>query len=341
MTQHLTIRTQLLVLSATLLFIVAAGQLIFGTFFARSYFLGQKRKEIEDFFWYIQENYTSDEPEALYELLREGEDVQNIRVAIFDEEQELLYTSRPIHEGSSAEPVFPVLSEDILFSETPSVQELPARDTEDAQLGLTGEFMFQGETRYVLLWVMVASIESSSRAFSHVSVYIVAFVLVVGALASLLFARKISRPIQEIQQVSCQMANLDFSARANEDASTAELCALAGSINQMAEQLSTAVEELRLANARLQEDMERQKRLDRMQREFVANVSHEMKTPLCLLQMYAENLKYNVSGIDKNYYCDTIIEEAGRLSDMVGAMLELSSIENGFSAMSFTNLDLG
>lgn len=104
-----------------------------------------------------------------------------------------------MHEGYGAEPFFPTLNGDIPFSETPSVQELPARDAEDAQLGLTGEFIFQGEQRYVLLWVMVASIESSIQAFSHVSIYIVAFVLAVGALASLVFARKISRPIQEMQ----------------------------------------------------------------------------------------------------------------------------------------------
>lgn len=137
------------------------------------------------------------------------------------------------------------------------------------------------------------------------------------------------------------MAALDFSARADEAAPAAELRDLAGSINQMAEQLSAAVEDLRLANAKLQEDVERQKQLEQMQREFVANVSHEMKTPLCLLQMYAENLKYNVSGIDKDYYCDTIINEAERLNDMVGAMLELSSIENGLAAMTFAPLDLG
>ena len=120
-----------------------------------------------------------------------------------------------------------------------------------------------------------------------------------------------------------------------------ELRDLAGSVNQMAGQLSGAIEELRRANSQLQEDVERQKRLEQMRREFVAAASHEMKTPLCLLQMYAENLKDNVSGIDKDYYCDTIIDEVERLSDLVGGMLELSAVENGLSAMEMEPLDLG
>ncbi len=340
MRRALSIRTQLLGLCAALLLIVAVGQLLFGTFFARAYFLHQKKEEISDFFYYIRENYT-DSTQELYELLREGEDVQNIRVAIYDEAGELLYTSRPMREGYGVESFFPALEEGIPFSEEPEVRELPARGGEDAQLGLTGMFYCDGEARYVMLWVMVASIESSISAFNHVSAYIVGIVLAAGALASVLFARKITRPLQEIQQVSRQMADLDFSAKADETAPVSELRSLAGSVNEMGAQLSGAIEELRQANEHLRQDVDRQKRLEQMRREFVANVSHEMKTPLCLLQMYAENLKRNVAGIDKDYYCDTIIDEAGRLSDMVGSMLELSAMENGLSEMTMEPLDLG
>ena len=341
MRRALSIRTQVLSLCAALLLIAAAGQLLFGTFFARTYFLQQKKAEIENFFGYIRENYPGDDPAQLYELLREGEDIQNIRVAIYDASGALIYTSRPMGEGYGVEPFFPTLDENIPFSETPEAQELPGRTREDAQLGLTGEFSFQGEDRYVLLWVMVASIESSITAFNHASAWITAGVLLVGALAAALFARKIARPIRRIQQVSRQMASLDFSARADEAVGVSELRDLAGSVNQMAGQLSGAIGELRRANSQLQEDVERQKRLEQMRREFVAAASHEMKTPLCLLQMYAENLKDNVSGIDKDYYCDTIIDEVERLSDLVGGMLELSAVENGLSAMEMEPLDLG
>ena len=78
-----------------------------------------------------------------------------------------------------------------------------------------------------------------------------------------------------------------------------------------------------------------------MRREFVANVSHEMKTPLCLLQMYAENLKYNVEGIDREEYCSIIIDEVERLNELVAGMLELSTVENDLADMAHTPIDLG
>ena len=335
-----SIRTQVLGLCVALLLIAAVGQLLFGTFFARGYFLHQKETEIEEFFSYIRDNYSGDSPSQLYELLRDGEDVKNIRVAIYDERGVLVYTSRPMRESYGVEPFFPELNEDIPFSSTPQAQELPGGARGDAQLGLTGKFEFQGQTRYVLLWVMVASIESSVSAFNHVSVWIVGAVLVAGALAAWLLARRITVPIQRIQQVSRKMAALDFSARADESVKVCELRDLAVSVNQMSGQLSCSIEELRKANSKLREDVDRQKRLEDMRREFVAAASHEMKTPLCLLQMYAENLKNDISGIDKDYYCDTIVDEVSRLSDLVSSMLELSAIENGLADMDMVPLDL-
>ncbi len=333
-----SIRTRLLSFSALLLALVAAGQLSFGLFFARPYFLHCKKVEMERLFSHLRSNYT-DDPQQLYQLLREGEDADNIRILISDGFR-LVYTSRPVDGSSPGGPPLPALSGQV-FSYDPTAVELPSRGGEEAMLSLTGRFDWEGSSRYVLLWVMVESVESSIALFNQVSLYILAAVLVVGAAAGALLARSISRPIQEIQKVSRQVADLDFSARAEEEGSIRELSDLAGSVNRMAGHLSAAVEELKTANAALRRDVDRQKQLEQMRREFVANVSHEMKTPLCLLQMYAENLKNNVSGIDKDEYCDIIIDEAQRLNQMVGSMLELSSMENGLSAMEPVPLDLG
>ena len=72
MRRAFSIRTQVLAQCAALLLMAAAGQLLFGTFFARSYFLQQKKAEIEEFFGDIRDRYPGDDPAQLYELLREG-----------------------------------------------------------------------------------------------------------------------------------------------------------------------------------------------------------------------------------------------------------------------------
>ena len=332
-----SIRTRLLAFTALLLLLVAAGQLVFGLFLARPYFLRSKKAEMEDFFTYLRSNY-SDNTQQLYELLRPGEDGDNIRVLIHDGRR-VVYTSRPMDINVPDAPPLPALS-DQTFSTEPEAVELPFRG-EESMLCLTGRFSYGGGERYVVLWVMVESVESSIALFNRFSLLILAFVLAVGAAAGILLARSIARPIREIRTVSRQVADLDFTARADESSSIRELAELAGSVNRMAGHLSAAVEELRLANAALQRDVDRQRQLDQMRREFVANVSHEMKTPLCLLQMYAENLKNGVPGIDREEYCDIIVDEVQRLNQMVGSMLELSSIENGLASMRQVPLELG
>ena len=335
-----SIRTRLTAASAVLLLLVAAAQLMFGLFFAQPYLLAVKKGEIQDFFRFIRDSYT-DDPTQLHELLREGEFVNNIRVLITDGD-EILYSSQPMDRGN-ASPLF-FGWDQLEFSPEPTVTEVPSRGGQDGQealLCLAGSFTYQGEPRYVALWVLVEAVESSITALNQVSLAIVAFALLIGVAASVLLARSISRPIQRVQQVSRQVADLDFSARADEQVPIRELADLGRSVNRMSDHLCQTIEELRVANARLQEDVDRQRRLEQMRREFIANVSHEMKTPLCLLQMYAENLRNNVEGIDKDEYCDVIVDEAEQLSSMVGSMLELSAIENGLSSMAPVPLDLG
>ena len=328
-----SLRTQIMFFTAALLLTVAVLQLLFGAFFAKAYFVGQKKEQIEALFETIRAGY-SDSLWDIYDLVHESEEVANIQVAIFSE-YGLVYTSRSMGE----ERVVLDLS-GAVFSETPETMELPETSGSQAQLRLSGRFSYQGGTRYVVLWVPVESIESSVAILNRASLYLTAFVLVVGLLGGALFARRIVRPLESVRRVSQRAAELDFTARADESVGIRELASLAGSVNRMSEQLSQSIQALQSANERLQEDVDRQKQLERMRREFIANVSHEMKTPLCLLQMYAENLKNNVAGVDKDYYCDTIAEESQRLSDMVGSMLDLSSIENGLSAMTLAPLEL-
>lgn len=153
-------------------------------------------------------------------------------------------------------------------------------------------------------------------------------------------SKNISKPITDIEAVSKKIAALDFSYVADENCSAAELASLAKSINQMSGQHSFNMQQLTKANEQLQKDIEYRKQIEHYRREFIAGVSHEMKTPLALLQIYTENLKSNISGIDKDYYCDTIVEETENLSRMVSDMLEISSVDSGFITLSSEDVDV-
>ena len=63
----------------------------------------------------------------------------------------------------------------------------------------------------------------------------------------------------------------------------------------MSEELEKTISELKSVNNQLQKDIENKIRIDQQRQEFLNNVSHELKTPIALVQGYAEGLKENIS----------------------------------------------
>ena len=72
-----------------------------------------------------------------------------------------------------------------------------------------------------------------------------------------------------------------------------------------------------------------------MRREFLSNLSHELKTPIALIQGYAEGLAENVNDDEESrqFYCDVIVDEALKMNNMVKKLLSLNEIEFGNSKL--------
>lgn len=214
------------------------------------------------------------------------------------------------------------------YSEEPLVDIMTPEGSDMEVLTLRGKIYHNGEERYINIALPMESITNSIDLFTRSNMLISFFVLVLGVWVVIEIANSITRPIKDMEKVSENLANLDFSHEVEEDAKTREISSLAKSINSMSKQLENSMSELQIANEELHKDVERQKELDSMRKQFVANVSHEMKTPLALVQIYCDNLKHNVDGIDREKYCDIIIEETQRLNKIVGDMLNVSRLEN-------------
>ena len=121
-----------------------------------------------------------------------------------------------------------------------------------------------------------------------------------------------------------------------------EISELADSINKMSNKLSCAIEELKVKNSSLEKEIENEKKLEKMRREFISNVSHELKTPISLIAGYAEGLKYSVieDNGEKESYCDVIIDEAAKMDRLIKDLLELSVIQNGGAAFEYEKLEI-
>ena len=161
-----------------------------------------------------------------------------------------------------------------------------------------------------------------------------AYVGVLGAVASGIIiwfvARRIADPILQLADISERMTHLDFEVRYHGESGN-EIALLGENINKLSETLETTISELKTANNELKKDIEKKNQVDEMRREFLSNVSHELKTPIALIQGYAEGLQEGISDDpeSRNFYCDVIVDEASRMNEMVKKLLTLNQLEFG------------
>ena len=142
-----------------------------------------------------------------------------------------------------------------------------------------------------------------------------------------------------MNEITEDMAKLNFNRKLKIDRQD-EIGQLASSVNALSESLNTALTELTETNAKLRDDIEEERRLDAMRRGFVANVSHELKTPIAIISGYAEGLKLNINEESKEEYCNTIIDESKRMNRLVLSILELSRYESGQIPINRSDFDI-
>lgn len=183
------------------------------------------------------------------------------------------------------------------------------------------------------LFIMQSPLESIrdvALVTNRFLIYAAVPVILVGVIFVLFFARRISKPIKELAELSERMADLDFDAK-YESGGRDEIGVLGENFNVMSLKLQRAISELKSANNQLQQDIEQKEKIETMRSEFLGNVSHELKTPIALIQGYAEGLKESVNddAQSREFYCDVIIDEAAKMNQMVKNLLTLNQLEFG------------
>jgi two-component system, OmpR family, sensor histidine kinase VanS len=165
--------------------------------------------------------------------------------------------------------------------------------------------------------------------------------LALGAILSYLLAKNATRPFGELIALSKSIASLDFSKRFIASGND-EVAFLGRAMNELSDSLQGALAELERKNLMLREDVEREKRIDAMRREFISSVSHELKTPIALILGYAEGIQEGVAGdhASREAYLSVIIDEARKMDGQVRDLLELSQIDSGVLPLRLERFDL-
>ena len=192
-----------------------------------------------------------------------------------------------------------------------------------------------------LLRSPVESMRESASISNRFLLYIGSVLIVVSILLIWYFSKRITDPIRELARLSDRMADLDFDAKYTSGGGN-EIGELGENFNRMSEKLESTISELKKANNSLQKDIEQKDKLEKMRNEFLGNVSHELKTPIALIQGYAEGLKEGVNedAESREFYCDVIMDEASKMNQMVKNLLTLNQLEFGDEDIVFERFNL-
>ena len=202
---------------------------------------------------------------------------------------------------------------------------------------------FSDNSTAFIMSAPLSSIGESVRLANQFLLYVGMIAVLIGALVIYLVAKQITMPIYKLSNLSERMSDLDFNAKYESGKhDMEEIQVLGNSMNTLSERLEETISELKSANNQLTKDIEEKTKIDEMRKDFIANVSHELKTPIALIQGYAEGLKDNILDDEesKEFYCDVIADEAKKMNRMVQKLLTLNQIEFGNNQVNMERFDI-
>lgn len=179
--------------------------------------------------------------------------------------------------------------------------------------------------------IPVVPIEESVRISNKVLILIGGITILISAFIASFVSRKFTNPILQLNDIANKMAKLDFSKKYRITNTEDEVNELGKSINTMSDKLERTIKQLRSNNIELEKDIEEKSKIDEMRKQFISDVSHELKTPISLIQGYAEGLIENVNTDEESrrYYAEVILDESNKMDKLVKQLLELMKLEYG------------
>lgn len=171
---------------------------------------------------------------------------------------------------------------------------------------------------------------------------LIGLIAILGScLVAFLISKSFTKPIKELNAIAKNISELDFSKTytiTTED----EIGMLGKSINLLSKSLENKIQELSDINLELEKDIEEKSKLAEMRSQFVSDVSHELKTPIALIQGYAEGLVDGIASSkeDIKYYCEVILDEANKMNALTHDLLDLSKLEYGKNNLNIESFNI-
>lgn len=341
-----SIKSQMIAIFVGLISCVLLALLIINMNFLEPYYISNKKNEFVKMYESLNdamENGTIDTKKKAEELWHIAER-NNLSYLIVDEMNARVFTN--VHDMDMLERQLAgyllnqAQKDSKILASTDEYQLNRSRNPWNKEEYIEMWGVFEDGSRF-LIRSPIESIRESAELSSRFLITIGSFMAVICAVLIWYFSKKLTDPILELAALSERMADLDFEAKYTSGGKN-EIGNLGDNFNRMSEKLESTISELKSANNKLLKDIEQKEKLEQMRNDFLGNVSHELKTPIALIQGYAEGLKEGVNEDAKSreFYCDVIMDEASKMNQMVRNLLALNQLEFGNEEVEFERFDL-
>ena len=341
-----SIKRQLIAMFVGLLVFAIGALAVINMWFLEPYYIQNKQKSFLNMYDALMisvEDGSVTEDDTLEEL-RHMAERSNLSFLVMDADQSVTVTN--VHDMDLLERELTgyMLSQmqdhKTVLKSTDSYELVESKDpvTNNEYIEMWGTF---DDGYRFLIRSPLESIRDSTIISNQFMIYIGVAVILLAVVIAMYLAKRLTDPIKELAELSDQMADLNFEAKYTSGGSN-EIGELGENFNRMSEKLESTISELKSANNALQKDIEQKEKLEQMRNDFMGNVSHELKTPIALIQGYAEGLRDGITDDPENmqFYCDVIIDEAGKMNQMVKNLLTLNQMEFGDEELEYTRFDI-
>jgi len=337
---------QILIVTVGTVLVALAIMILANTFFIEKVYLNEKTKNLETTF---DELKKADDSGLLYQGVYRNEFDRlcangNFFIVIMTSDQSVVMSSSGV---LSSNRVVRQFMNSILYEDNVRPYKTTSSYTIEKQSDPSGE-------DFVILWgnlpdgntivirSAVESLRESAKISNQFTIIASIFAIILGIVISSIVSRRITKPVLELTELSKKMSDLDFNAKYHTRKNPNEVDELGENFNKMSDSLQETIGELKKTNAKLSHDIDIMGKEDEMRREFLSNVSHELKTPIALIEGYAEGLNDGIADDPENreYYLNVIIDESKKMDAMVRQLLSLNQLEFGQNDIEMDRFDI-
>ena len=321
-------------------FLIIVNNVVFGQFFIFS-----KTKALKEVHDKVEDYYNNLENVDIQSELEKIAIKNNFDILIKDDQNVSIYTSNKdflstLGQMNEMTNRFNTDSAQTIV-ETPkyTIKKMKDTKTQITYILLSGIL----DNNYQLyVRIPITAIEESVKISNNFLYLMAGIAILIAAIMVSFVSRKFADPILELNKIAKKMANLDFSHKYRITDADDEINNLGKSINSMSDKLEKTIKQLRETNIELEKDIEEKSKIDEMRKSFISDVSHELKTPIALIQGYSEGLLENVNTDEESrkFYAEVILDETNKMDRLVKQLLELMKLEYGKREFNDTEFNL-